>query len=660
VGVEAPLQVSFYALAGLAQFAAAAWLVARERRREWAWVLAGVFALNGLGAWSSALVLQWHANDALSHWSQEVVRTHLEPATFILLAYLALAFPQRPRVLRPHPWALPAVVALASVLLEASLQLWGGSLERPRTASVDLNVGRLLLGYALPSLAWCLLLGRWALLWARDDLHVPRHTFQLVYAAIALRAANVLVFTFAVWQQPPRLAVFAMVLNALPLALLLAGLVHLVRVAREPGPRRRPTQFVAAFVLAGLAEGILAVTMGGSGAFFGNVFLHLDLYVLRPVLVWFAVAPAASGRGRDPHWMGEALFGLLAFATCFVGLYPAMERLHEPVRTPAAVLAAAGVAVAAVGLLRSWLRPPARAPGDDQPWLPGETVLGRHRVEALLGEGSAGEAYRATDLDGGGPVVLKRTRRLDAAGVRVLLAEAQAVSGLGHPRIVRLLGQGRHQGEPVLVLEHLAGGSLAMRLADGPLPAREAVAIALDLLDALEAAHAHGLVHRDVKPSNVLLDGAGRAKLGDFGAAAPAADDLGPALQAGSLRYLAPEQALGRSADHRADLYAAAVVLQEMLTGRHPVPADLSAGEARRRIAAGLLEPPEGVPPRLAAVLRRGLRKAPSRRFQSAAEFRRALQAAAAPPAPLPLAKAAPRARERARAGAGAARPSRS
>lgn len=208
----------------------------------------------------------------------------------------------------------------------------------------------------------------------------------------------------------------------------------------------------------------------------------------------------------------------------------------------------------------------------------------------------------------------------DGAPVAVKLAPQPAFppAGLRHPRIVAVLEAGSHQGDPYFAMEYMDRATLRARLEAGPLPPAQAVAWMTQLLEGLAYAHGQRVIHRDVKPSNLLLDSRGGLKLADFGlASAP-----GAASAHGTPGYMAPEQMRGQ-ADQRSDLYAAAVVFYEMLAGRRP-----HEGTPFQLVQQVLTEAAPPLPPACAAfqpVLDIGLSKSPSGRFQHASEFIAAL-----------------------------------
>jgi serine/threonine protein kinase len=218
---------------------------------------------------------------------------------------------------------------------------------------------------------------------------------------------------------------------------------------------------------------------------------------------------------------------------------------------------------------------------------PGELIAGRYRVDRSVGEGGMGTVFQARD-ESGRVVAIKTLLRQgipmwsadEPAGGDVQLwrfqREVEALARVYHPAIVRSLDHGKTvEGVPFLVLEWLTGHDLSERLAQGPLSVEATVALATQLLGALEVAHRAGVVHRDVKPSNVFLLGGdpARPKLLDFGLARLVNSDLAATVTAtgslvGTPAYLAPEQARGETVDGRADLFSLGCLLFECLSGR--------------------------------------------------------------------------------------------
>ena len=269
---------------------------------------------------------------------------------------------------------------------------------------------------------------------------------------------------------------------------------------------------------------------------------------------------------------------------------------------------------------------------------PGGVAFGKYLVEGTLAQGGYGRVFLARDRILDRPVVIKELLarwRGDPRVARTFLREAQIAGRLHHPNIVTVYEVERHGEDHYIVMEHVKGGTLAERMGDGTLGVDEALRVARAVLDALAAAHAQGVVHRDVKPANVLLDERGVAKLADFGVAQLAAEapdrtvsgltTQGP--QPGTLQYMSPEQARGEPVDARSDLYAVGALLHRMLTGRpHLDLAGLDEWTARARVAAAPPPAPlPGVPAWLGAAVAKALAPDPAGRFRTAAEFQRAL-----------------------------------
>lgn len=278
--------------------------------------------------------------------------------------------------------------------------------------------------------------------------------------------------------------------------------------------------------------------------------------------------------------------------------------------------------------------------------------------------------WRAHDTVLNRTVALKRLRaglREDPESMARFLREARTVGRLSHPGIVRVLDGGEDADGPYLVMELIDGVDLKTRIVrDGPLAPKEAARIGAQVASTLAFAHQHGVVHRDIKSQNVLIDRHGDAKLADFGIAqlleATGESRLTRSgMMVGTSDYLAPEQAEGRPVDGRTDTYALGIVLWECLTGELPFPGENFVAVAMRQLKDPLPDPRErapGTPPRLAACVLRAAAKDPADRFQSAEEFATELEACAAeePPAQDPVGAAAPAPVRARRADAGAAR----
>jgi eukaryotic-like serine/threonine-protein kinase len=266
--------------------------------------------------------------------------------------------------------------------------------------------------------------------------------------------------------------------------------------------------------------------------------------------------------------------------------------------------------------------------------LTGRTA-GAYRVISRIGSGGMGDVYLAHDSTLDRPVALKLLAR-DAHGdpghLRRFQHEAKAVSSLNHPHILVVHGFGDIDGRPYIVTEFVEGHTLRSRLREGPIGVIQAVDIATQIASALAAAHERGIVHRDVKPENVMLRPDGYVKVLDFGlaksAGGPAADDTRTeaGLVMGTPRYMSPEQARGQQLDARTDVWSLGVVMYEMIAGRPPFD-----GEAVADVIAAILrarhDPLEAAPPAVAACVDRALAKSPSERFANARELHTALAA---------------------------------
>ena len=208
-------------------------------------------------------------------------------------------------------------------------------------------------------------------------------------------------------------------------------------------------------------------------------------------------------------------------------------------------------------------------------------LAGKFRLLRRLGAGGMGAAYLARDLRLERNVAVKTPTGMSAPGLMGLKPEAWAMTNLSHPAIAQVYGIESWRGRPFLVVEYLAGGTLADRLRRGPVAEREAASIAAALADALAALHEAGCLHGDVKPSNIGFTESGFPKLLDFGLARGADD--GGAIAGGTLRYASPEVLSGRPADESDDVWSLCVVLYEMATGEHPF-AGGGVDEVTRRI----------------------------------------------------------------------------
>ncbi len=273
--------------------------------------------------------------------------------------------------------------------------------------------------------------------------------------------------------------------------------------------------------------------------------------------------------------------------------------------------------------------------------LAGKVLEGKYRLDAIIGRGGMAVVFAATHLGLERQVAIKMLAtehdgRADLAARMV--REAKTAGSFGHPNIVQVTDLGWHDGTPFVVMEYLHGTTLSTLLAQrGPMPPSRAVPIVLDVLDALAAVHRRGVVHRDIKPQNVMLvrDHAGQpvVKVLDFGISKVVVDD-GSLTQTGAVigtpAHMAPEQALGEPACARADLFAVGSLLYTLLVGESPYQAHNSTATLAR-LLDGRYEPAgrrvASVGPRLEAVLATALARRPADRFADAAAMREALLA---------------------------------
>ncbi len=274
-----------------------------------------------------------------------------------------------------------------------------------------------------------------------------------------------------------------------------------------------------------------------------------------------------------------------------------------------------------------------------------DTVVdNRYRILNRLGSGGMADVYCAEDQQLGRRVALKILHRRfaeDEQFVERFRREASSAASLSHPNIVGIFDRGEWDGTYYIAMEFVDGRTLKEIIREkGPAPAEAAADVTLQILRAARYAHKHGVVHRDIKPQNVLIDQDGRVRVTDFGIARAGASDM---TETGSImgtaQYLSPEQAQGRPVDARADLYAIGIVLYELLTGRVPFDADSPVTVALKQVNETPIPPSElvpAIPPAIEAVVLKAMEKAPENRFQSADEFILALESARAAPDVIP------------------------
>jgi serine/threonine-protein kinase len=224
---------------------------------------------------------------------------------------------------------------------------------------------------------------------------------------------------------------------------------------------------------------------------------------------------------------------------------------------------------------------------DQGRFLPGTLLAGRYRIVALLGRGGMGEVYRADDLTLGQPVALKFMPEAVAGNPEAVARfrnEVRIARQVSHPNVCRVYDVGEVEGHFFLSMEYVDGedlGSLLRRI--GRLPADKALEIACRLCAGLTAAHQKGVLHRDLKPGNVMLDGRGQVLLTDFGLAGLAGQIEGAEVRSGTPAYMAPEQLAGQEVTVQSDIYSLGLVLYEIFTGKRPFDSDTMAGLLRAR-----------------------------------------------------------------------------
>jgi serine/threonine-protein kinase len=275
---------------------------------------------------------------------------------------------------------------------------------------------------------------------------------------------------------------------------------------------------------------------------------------------------------------------------------------------------------------------------------------GRYEVESRLGEGGMATVFGGSDRLLGRKVAIKvlaRQYAKDRTAVERFRREAQAAAGLNHPNVVSVFDTGSDEGVHYIVMEQVQGRTLADIIRnESALPPSRAADIAVGICRALASAHEKGMVHRDVKPGNVLLTPEGGVKVADFGIARVASVDTLTATGSvmGTASYLSPEQARGGSIDPRSDIYSLGCVLYEMLTGKPPFDGETPLSIAYKHVEEQPVPPSSlnpAVPAELEAVVEKAMAKDPDDRYGSAAEMARDLREAA-PTAPLEPTAAVP------------------
>jgi eukaryotic-like serine/threonine-protein kinase len=276
-------------------------------------------------------------------------------------------------------------------------------------------------------------------------------------------------------------------------------------------------------------------------------------------------------------------------------------------------------------------------------------LAGRYQIGELLGRGGMADVHLGLDARLGRRVaikLLKPSLANDPAFRTRFRQEAQAAARMAHPTIVRVFdageeiardSSGRELQVPFIVMEHVEGRLLKDLVAEGPMPAEQAAQIVGGILTALEYSHRAGVVHRDIKPGNVMVTSTGQVKVMDFGIARAISDSSATVAQTsailGTAQYFSPEQARGEAVDARTDLYSTGVVLYELLTGKPPFAGETAVATAYQHVSEAPTPPSRlnpAITPALDAVVMHALAKDRFERFQSASDFARDLEAAVA------------------------------
>ena len=262
---------------------------------------------------------------------------------------------------------------------------------------------------------------------------------------------------------------------------------------------------------------------------------------------------------------------------------------------------------------------------------PGLLLAGRYHLRRVLGRGGAGTVWSADDDLLDRPVAVKLLHselERDASAVARFRREATAAAALTHPNAVIVYDIGEDEGREFLVMEYVDGITLSELLADGQLAPHDVATIGVSVARALGAAHRRGLVHRDVKPGNVLINREGVAKVVDFGIATALGDAQArltvPGMVVGTSAYLAPEQLAGEVVDARADVYALGLVLHECLTGKPVFSGGTAVEVATRRLTGEVPAPSDlapGIPEELDLAVQRATRREAEQRFEDATAF---------------------------------------
>jgi serine/threonine protein kinase len=281
-----------------------------------------------------------------------------------------------------------------------------------------------------------------------------------------------------------------------------------------------------------------------------------------------------------------------------------------------------------IGLLKasSWLDKPIDGDPPDDDSAPGHpasprTLSGRYRLDELIAQGGFAHVYKAYDTELQRTVAVKIPKPDRQESADTLQAEARRIARLSHERIVSVFDVGIDGDTCFIVTEYVEGGSLATRLTQKNPSAGQVTDWITDVAEALEHAHLNGVIHRDIKPGNILIDRKGRAKLADFGISRSTSRSVPETVASvGTLWYMSPEQLEDGVTDHRGDIYSLAVVFHEALAGKPPYDSGEPIG-LRKEILDESPKISDEIPPRIKPILRRALSRSPHQRQASATQF---------------------------------------
>ena len=255
-------------------------------------------------------------------------------------------------------------------------------------------------------------------------------------------------------------------------------------------------------------------------------------------------------------------------------------------------------------------------------------LSGRYQVLSKIGAGGMADVYKAKDCMLNRYVavkVLKKEYREDENFVKKFRSEAQAAAGLLNPNIVNVYDVGEDRGLYYMVMELVEGITLKEYVhKKGKLSSKEAISIAIQMCTGIEAAHNHHIIHRDIKPQNIIISKEGKVKVTDFGIAKATTSQTVSTSAMGSVHYVSPEQARGGYCDEKSDIYSAGITMYEMVTGRVPFDGDSTVSVAIKHLQENITPPSEYAPdlyPALEKIILKCTQKSAERRYQSAGEL---------------------------------------